>query len=116
MWLFRMASNGRTIIMSIHQPRYSIYRLFDTVTLLVTGKIVYHGPGLNALDYFANIGYTCEPHNNPADFFLDIFNGDVHNTAINKGHGTRGIVLLKIRLSRSSKQKLSVCIVGWIFK
>lgn len=52
----RMASQGRTIIMSIHQPRYSIYRLFDTLTLLVSGKMVYHGPAPNALDYFANIG------------------------------------------------------------
>lgn len=51
-----MASHGRTIIMSIHQPRYSIYRLFDTLTLLVGGKMVYHGPAPNALDYFANIG------------------------------------------------------------
>uniref|UniRef100_A0A671WBZ3 Broad substrate specificity ATP-binding cassette transporter ABCG2 n=1 Tax=Sparus aurata TaxID=8175 RepID=A0A671WBZ3_SPAAU len=66
----------RTIILSIHQPRYSIYRLFDTLTLLVNGKMVYHGPAPNALDYFANIGYPCEPHNNPADFFLDVINGD----------------------------------------
>ena len=51
-----MAGHGRTIIMSIHQPRYSIYRLFDTLTLLVNGKMVYHGPAPNALDYFANIG------------------------------------------------------------
>uniref|UniRef100_A0A3Q2FSD8 Broad substrate specificity ATP-binding cassette transporter ABCG2 n=1 Tax=Cyprinodon variegatus TaxID=28743 RepID=A0A3Q2FSD8_CYPVA len=85
--LKRMASHGRTIIMSIHQPRYSIYRLFDTLTLLVGGKMVYHGPAPNALDYFANIGYPCEPHNNPADFFLDVLNGDftkpakVHDTA-----------------------------------
>uniref|UniRef100_G3PZ54 Broad substrate specificity ATP-binding cassette transporter ABCG2 n=1 Tax=Gasterosteus aculeatus aculeatus TaxID=481459 RepID=G3PZ54_GASAC len=74
--LKRMASDGRTIIMSIHQPRYSIYRLFDTLTLLVGGKMVYHGPAPNALDYFTDIGYLCEPHNNPADFFLDVINGD----------------------------------------
>ncbi|XP_061626839.1 broad substrate specificity ATP-binding cassette transporter ABCG2d isoform X1 [Phyllopteryx taeniolatus] len=74
--LRRMANRGRTIIMSIHQPRYSIYRLFDSLTLLVGGKMVYHGPAPNALDYFANIGYSCEPHNNPADFFLDVINGD----------------------------------------
>lgn len=35
-----MARNGRTIILSIHQPRYSIYRLFDSLTLLVHGKQV----------------------------------------------------------------------------
>ncbi|XP_037830780.1 broad substrate specificity ATP-binding cassette transporter ABCG2d isoform X2 [Kryptolebias marmoratus] len=81
MLLKRMAGQGRTIIMSIHQPRYSIYRLFDTLTLLVNGKMAYHGPAPNALDYFANIGYPCEPHNNPADFFLDVINGDFTEAA-----------------------------------
>lgn len=60
---FRMAGQGRTIIMSIHQPRYSIYRLFDSLTLLANGKQVYHGPAQDALDYFANIGniiHLCE--------------------------------------------------------
>ncbi|XP_042371741.1 broad substrate specificity ATP-binding cassette transporter ABCG2-like, partial [Plectropomus leopardus] len=40
--LKRMADSGRTIILSIHQPRYSIYRLFDSLTLLVSGKQVTH--------------------------------------------------------------------------
>ncbi|KAM9445036.1 broad substrate specificity ATP-binding cassette transporter ABCG2 [Clarias gariepinus] len=74
--LKRMSNHGRTIILSIHQPRYSIYRLFDTLTLLVSGKQVYHGPAPSALEYFSDIGFTCEPHNNPADFFLDVINGD----------------------------------------
>uniref|UniRef100_A0A3Q1GVL8 ATP-binding cassette, sub-family G (WHITE), member 2a n=1 Tax=Acanthochromis polyacanthus TaxID=80966 RepID=A0A3Q1GVL8_9TELE len=74
--LKRMGNHGRTIILSIHQPRYSIYRLFDSLTLLVNGKQVYHGPAQSALEYFSDIGYTCEPHNNPADFFLDVINGD----------------------------------------
>ncbi|KAM8881912.1 LOW QUALITY PROTEIN: broad substrate specificity ATP-binding cassette transporter ABCG2-like [Synchiropus picturatus] len=74
--LKRMARSGRTIILSIHQPRYSIYRLFDSLTLLVNGKQVYHGPAQEALQYFSDVGYTCESHNNPADFFLDVINGD----------------------------------------
>uniref|UniRef100_UPI0037E7A561 broad substrate specificity ATP-binding cassette transporter ABCG2-like n=1 Tax=Semicossyphus pulcher TaxID=241346 RepID=UPI0037E7A561 len=81
--LKRMANNGRTIILSIHQPRYSIYRLFDSLTLLVNGKQVYHAPAQSALDYFSDIGYTCETHNNPADFFLDIINGDSTAVALN---------------------------------
>uniref|UniRef100_A0AAQ4PY41 ABC transporter domain-containing protein n=1 Tax=Gasterosteus aculeatus aculeatus TaxID=481459 RepID=A0AAQ4PY41_GASAC len=81
--LKRMANSGRTIILSIHQPRYSIYRLFDSLTLLVNGKQVFHGPAHSALEYFSNIGYTCEPHNNPADFFLDIINGDSTAVALN---------------------------------
>ncbi|XP_027143370.1 ATP-binding cassette sub-family G member 2-like isoform X2 [Larimichthys crocea] len=82
--LKRMANNGRTIILSIHQPRYSIYRLFDSLTLLVNGKQVYHGPAQRALEYFSDIGYTCEPHNNPADFFLDVINGDSTAVALSK--------------------------------
>ncbi|XP_051517382.1 broad substrate specificity ATP-binding cassette transporter ABCG2 isoform X2 [Myxocyprinus asiaticus] len=84
MLLKRMANNGRTIILSIHQPRYSIYRLFDSLTLLVGGRQVYHGPAQNALDYFSEIGYTCEAHNNPADFFLDVINGDSTAVALNR--------------------------------
>ncbi|XP_053477435.1 broad substrate specificity ATP-binding cassette transporter ABCG2-like [Ictalurus furcatus] len=91
--LKRMANNGHTIIMSIHQPRYSIYQLFDNLTLLVSGKQVYHGPAHNALDYFANIGYKCETHNNPADFFLDVINGDSIAVSMAKLQTTEGIHL-----------------------
>ncbi len=53
---FRLGRKGRTIIFSIHQPRYSIFRLFDRLTLLCLGKVVYHGPANQALDYFTSIG------------------------------------------------------------
>ncbi|XP_076467726.1 broad substrate specificity ATP-binding cassette transporter ABCG2-like isoform X2 [Babylonia areolata] len=78
--LQRLAHKGRTIVFSIHQPRYSIYRVFDSIVLLAGGQTVYHGPSDQALDYFESIGYVCEAHNNPPDFFLDIINGD--STAI----------------------------------
>ncbi|KAL1249214.1 hypothetical protein QQF64_020219 [Cirrhinus molitorella] len=84
MLLKRMANSGRTIILSIHQPRYSIYRLFDSLTLLVGGRLVYHGPAQDTLKYFSQIGYTCEAHNNPADFFLDVINGDSTAVTLNK--------------------------------
>lgn len=42
--------------MSIHQPRYSIFKLFDNLTLLSHGKIVYHGPSKHSLKYFERIG------------------------------------------------------------
>jgi ABC-type multidrug transport system ATPase subunit len=38
--------------MSIHQPRYSIFKLFDTLTLLSLGSMVYHGQAGEALEYF----------------------------------------------------------------
>ncbi|NWY73342.1 ABCG2 protein, partial [Erithacus rubecula] len=82
--LKRMSKQGRTIIFSIHQPRYSIFRLFDSLTLLAAGRVLYHGPAQQAIQYFQSIGYQCEPYNNPADFFLDVINGDSTAVAMNK--------------------------------
>nr|XP_009930588.1 PREDICTED: ATP-binding cassette sub-family G member 2 [Opisthocomus hoazin] len=79
-----MAKQGRTIIFSIHQPRYSIFRLFDSLTLLAAGRVLYHGPAQHAIGYFQSVGYECEPYNNPADFFLDIINGDSTAVAMSK--------------------------------
>ncbi|XP_038060930.1 broad substrate specificity ATP-binding cassette transporter ABCG2-like isoform X2 [Patiria miniata] len=74
--LSKLTKRGRTIIFSIHQPRYSIYKLFDRMHLLALGNTVYHGMANQALEYFSENGYVCEEHNNPPDFFLDIINGD----------------------------------------
>ncbi|KAM5191265.1 broad substrate specificity ATP-binding cassette transporter ABCG2 [Mantella aurantiaca] len=84
MLLKRMSRQGKTIIFSIHQPRYSIFRLFDSLTLLAAGRTLYHGPAQHALEYFTQLGYECESHNNPADFFLDVINGDSTAVALNK--------------------------------
>ncbi|NXK81979.1 ABCG2 protein, partial [Amazona guildingii] len=86
--LERMAKQGKTIIFSIHQPRYSIFRLFDNLTLLAAGRVLYHGPTQHAMEYFQSIGYECEPYNNPADFFLDIINGDSTAVAMSKTNET----------------------------
>ncbi|XP_037760970.1 broad substrate specificity ATP-binding cassette transporter ABCG2 [Chelonia mydas] len=83
--LKRLSRRGRTIIFSIHQPRYSIFKLFDSLTLLALGKVLYHGPAKQALNYFSSIGFQCEPFNNPADFFLDVINGDSTAVAASRG-------------------------------
>jgi ABC-2 type transporter len=51
-----LSRNGRTIIFSIHQPRYSIFKLFDRLTLLAAGRTVYHGPASEALSFFKSLG------------------------------------------------------------
>ncbi|CAG5124965.1 unnamed protein product, partial [Candidula unifasciata] len=52
-FLKKLSKKGRTIIFSIHQPRYSIYSLFDSLLLLVAGSVVYSGQAHEALDFFA---------------------------------------------------------------
>ncbi|KAK0145057.1 ATP-binding cassette sub-family G member 2 [Merluccius polli] len=72
--------NGKTVIFSIHQPRYSIFEQFDQLTLMHKGEVVYTGEADKALEYFSLLGYQIKPFNNPADFFLDIINGEVEST------------------------------------
>ena len=63
--------------MSIHQPRSSIFQLFDQLVLLADGKLVYTGvAGKTAVDYFSNLGFKCPDLFNPADYFLDIVSVD----------------------------------------
>uniref|UniRef100_A0A8C5YZP4 ATP-binding cassette sub-family G member 2-like n=1 Tax=Marmota marmota marmota TaxID=9994 RepID=A0A8C5YZP4_MARMA len=85
--LKRISEQGRTIIFSIHQPQYSIFKLFDCLTLLASGRLIFHGPAQEALGYFESIGYPCEPYNNPADFFLDIINEDSSAVGLNREEG-----------------------------
>ena len=61
-----------TIIFSIHQPRYSIFKLFDTVMLMSKGRCVYHDSTTHVIPHFAKHGYPCELHDNPADYALDV--------------------------------------------
>ncbi|KAK7816454.1 hypothetical protein U0070_007871 [Myodes glareolus] len=73
--LRRMSRRGRTIIFSIDRPPYSIFRFVDSLTLVASGKVMFHGPAQEALEYFKSGGYNYDSNNNPADFFLDIISG-----------------------------------------
>ena len=72
--LRRLATTGhRTIIFSIHQPRFAIYKQTNYLHLLSSyGQTVYHGAAAEAVKYFNSIGLPCETFNNPPDFFMDI--------------------------------------------
>ncbi|CAF3327263.1 unnamed protein product [Rotaria socialis] len=70
--LHRLSRQGCTIIFSIHQPRFSIFNLFDTTVLLCKGKCIYQGSPNQLVKYFASQSYQCHKHDNPADFALDV--------------------------------------------
>uniref|UniRef100_A0A7N6AB36 ABC transporter domain-containing protein n=1 Tax=Anabas testudineus TaxID=64144 RepID=A0A7N6AB36_ANATE len=78
--LHKLSRRGKTVIFSIHQPRYSIFKQFDHLTLMHKGEVVYAGAADYALDYFTNLGYQIDAFNNPADFFMDITNGEAKST------------------------------------
>lgn len=65
-------SYKRTVIFTIHQPRSNIVALFDRLILLAQGKTVYSGPLHQCQDYFDQIGYSCPPGFNIADYLVDL--------------------------------------------
>ncbi|KAM4583541.1 broad substrate specificity ATP-binding cassette transporter ABCG2b [Odontesthes bonariensis] len=78
--LHKLSRRGKTVIFSIHQPRYSIFRQFDHLTLMHKGEVVYAGAADYALEYFTDFGYQIETFNSPPDFFMDITNGEAKST------------------------------------
>ena len=67
-----LAHNGRTVISTIHQPRSSIYAMFDLLLLLSEGEQTFFGRAREAIPYFAKLGFACPENYNPADYFIDV--------------------------------------------
>jgi ABC-type multidrug transport system ATPase subunit len=78
--LQNLARRGRTIIVTIHQPRSEIYSLFDNVVLLTRGSPAYAGSAKDCLSYFANLGHEMPPFTNPAEYLIDLVSVDNRST------------------------------------
>lgn len=70
--LRRLASAGRSVVATIHQPRSAIYAMVDTLLLLAAGRVAYYGPAAAAVAHVARLGFRCPPRFNPADFLVDL--------------------------------------------
>jgi ABC-type multidrug transport system ATPase subunit len=71
-----LAIGGRTIVTSVHQPRSSIFALFDDIAILSEGKMCYFGPASKMIPYFTKLGYSMPENFNPGDFILDLVSVD----------------------------------------
>ncbi|XP_055475013.1 ATP-binding cassette sub-family G member 8 isoform X2 [Psammomys obesus] len=70
--LSRLAKGNRLVLISLHQPRSDIFRLFDLVLLMTSGTPVYLGAAQHMVQYFTSIGHPCPRYSNPADFYVDL--------------------------------------------
>jgi ABC-type multidrug transport system ATPase subunit len=68
--LKNIASKGKTVICTIHQPSSELFSMFDRVLLMAEGRTAYLGQANEALSFFAGLGIPCPPNYNPADFFI----------------------------------------------
>ena len=67
-----LSSRGRTVIVTIHQPRSEIWGLFDHLLLLSGGSTIYSGPAAECLNCFTRQGYNLPAFVNPAEFLIDL--------------------------------------------
>jgi ABC-type multidrug transport system ATPase subunit len=63
--LKQISDRGRIVVAVIHQPRSSIFSMFDKLLLLSEGATMYFGQASGAVEHFTNIGYRCPLHFNP---------------------------------------------------
>ncbi|CAN1171836.1 ABC transporter G family member 28 [Linum perenne] len=74
--LRREALEGVNICMVVHQPSYTLFRMFHDLILLAKGGLTaYHGPVNKVEEYFAGLGITVPDRVNPPDYFIDILEG-----------------------------------------
>ncbi|GFP81527.1 ABC transporter g family member 14 [Phtheirospermum japonicum] len=116
-----LASGGRTVITTIHQPSSRLYHMFDKVVLLSEGCPVYYGPASAALDYFSSIGFSTSVTVNPADLLLDLANGIGPDFQHGSDHGdnnqqdtlsVRESLISAYNKNISTRLKSELCISG----
>ncbi|KAL6560638.1 drug-responsive transcription factor pdr3 [Orobanche gracilis] len=61
-----------TIVVSLLQPAPETFDLFDDVILMGEGKIIYHGPRLDILEFFRSCGFKCPERKGVADFLQEV--------------------------------------------
>jgi len=78
-----LANRGRTVVVTLHQPREQIHELLDTVVLLAAhGRTVYSGAGRDTVAaHFASCGHPIPAQCNPPDHFLDLVSLDASSDA-----------------------------------
>mmetsp|Transcript_9291 Transcript_9291/g.13972 ORF Transcript_9291/g.13972 Transcript_9291/m.13972 type:complete len:1312 (-) Transcript_9291:1353-5288(-) len=69
-------NTGITVAACIHQPRKSVFYMFDSLYLLGRdGKMIYFGATKDVESYFSKIGYNIPYQENVADWVIDICSG-----------------------------------------
>lgn len=116
--LRRLADGGQAILCTIHQPSSPVLTLFDRLLFLKEGQSVYFGDfGVEfqtLIQYFETHGARkCSPHENPAEWMMDVTSDDTTSWADIWKNSTECSVVkrtceeMKHRLSNPSIEHLS---------
>ncbi|XP_059627571.1 ABC transporter G family member 49-like, partial [Cornus florida] len=64
--------SGSTILVSLLQLAPETFDLFDDIILMAEGKIVYHGPRNNVLEFVEHCGFKCPPRKGITEFLQEV--------------------------------------------
>lgn len=85
-----LASEGKTILCTIHQPSSDVFTMFDRLLLLAEGRTAYLGATAQALTFFQSMGFYCPSTYNPADYYIQLI-------SVQPGHEHRDKEVVKVR-------------------
>ncbi|KAK8526751.1 hypothetical protein V6N13_001989 [Hibiscus sabdariffa] len=77
-----IARSGRIVVTTIHQPSSRLFSKFDNLILLGKGNSLYFGKALDAMLYFSSIGCSPLIAMNPAEFLIDLANGNTKDKSV----------------------------------
>ncbi|PKI42952.1 hypothetical protein CRG98_036750 [Punica granatum] len=77
-----IAEAGKTVVTTIHQPSSRLFHKFDKLILLGKGSLLYFGNASEVMVYFSSIGCSPLITMNPAEFLLDLANGNINDVSV----------------------------------
>ena len=76
-------SRNMTVLAVLHQPSFALFNKFGNVIVQdKNGRNIFNGPPHKLVPYLANFELACPANYNPADFVLDVANGDFDDLQI----------------------------------
>ncbi|MEQ2314291.1 ATP-binding cassette sub- G member 5 [Ameca splendens] len=78
--LAELARRDRIVIVTIHQPRSELFRVFSRIAIMSRGELVFCGQPEEMVDFFSQCGYECPEYCNPFDIYVDFTSVDTRSS------------------------------------
>nr|XP_006638853.1 PREDICTED: ATP-binding cassette sub-family G member 5 isoform X1 [Lepisosteus oculatus]XP_015218807.1 PREDICTED: ATP-binding cassette sub-family G member 5 isoform X1 [Lepisosteus oculatus] len=77
--LSELARRDRIVIVTIHQPRSELFRVFSRIAIMSCGELVFCGEPEEMVQFFSSCGYDCPEYCNPFDLYVDLTSVDTRS-------------------------------------